>query len=103
MKPMFTDEENATIEEMRIKLATQFGVSIIDDGVILRFNGDKKKNREVIMKFDEIDTGEKTEYCFFCGERHYKNDLYETDMEIKMCVGKDKRKVQLCYDCYCPK
>ena len=103
MKTILTPREESIVEFMRKTLAKNFGITVIEDHVTLRFTDKDGSHCTVAMRIDEIWTDDEVP-CFSCGDTYDKEKLYETTVTTRLCSGSDyKRKVLMCYDCYCPK
>lgn len=103
MKTILTAREESIVEFMRKTLAKNFGITVIEDHVTLRFTDKDGSHCTVAMRIDEIWVDDGEVPCYECGDMYDKERLYETTVTTRLCAGDHKRKVLMCYDCYCPK
>lgn len=93
-----TKDEEAVLEKMRFLLAKEFGVSVVDHYVTLRF--DENIVSMVVYNIQEW-TGDE---CYMCGCNKKIARLSPATVEITHVNGnKTIRNVKTCADCWCPK
>lgn len=97
-----TENERTVLEALRKKAANEFGITLIDDRITLRFSIDKKDYDVNMLVTNIINMSEKK--CYNCGIPIYGEDAErKVKCTIETCVGEEINYVHLCYDCYCPK